>query len=389
MATSGEQKNQYATINFYNVEPALQSLVFPGAEIYMGITIHNYTNITGRSIALYITPKNDEFFPIEIGYTDVNFPNEDVAGTTYTSIKCKIPTGLDYFFKDRYAIEMNFYFAIYDAKGGENGNYNSTSNTYNNIGSNHYFVMKRYALLPEIKSLSFERANKHEIIIDDTYDHDEYTFDNEGLYALCTDFKISINSVANIDDIKIKTIEIKNIGSVETYNIDKIPDEILELALTDDGYVEVKPELLDFYQFLTLGAYDITINIGDSVELATFTYRLERAFANMHLSGAENGGVAFGGFSNSTDDNPMHEVFYPSYFYGGIKYIDSESIKVIGNIVWPIGSRITMATGTISDSNGNSLDYEKDPNNIFGGYWKNYTTGVWTRVELYDPENDI
>jgi hypothetical protein len=38
----------------------------------------------------------------------------------------------------------------------------------------------------------------------------------------------------------------------------------------------------------------------------------------MHLSGAANGGVCFGGFSKSTYEQPMFECYYPAYFYGGI-----------------------------------------------------------------------
>lgn len=47
--------------------------------------------------------------------------------------------------------------------------------------------------------------------------------------------------------------------------------------------------------------------VVDSVEEV-----LERAFANVHLSGCTTGGVAFGKFSSSTEDNPYFECVYPT-----------------------------------------------------------------------------
>jgi len=46
-----------------------------------------------------------------------------------------------------------------------------------------------------------------------------------------------------------------------------------------------------------------------------------RAFANLHLSGAQSGGVCFGGFSSSTEGNPKLESHYPAHLYGGIDRI--------------------------------------------------------------------
>lgn len=57
---------------------------------------------------------------------------------------------------------------------------------------------------------------------------------------------------------------------------------------------------------------------GDKYENITAASSIFKAFANMHLSGAANGGVCFGGFSKSTYEQPMFECYYPAYFYGGI-----------------------------------------------------------------------
>ena len=57
---------------------------------------------------------------------------------------------------------------------------------------------------------------------------------------------------------------------------------------------------------------------GDKYENSSASSNIFKAFANMHLSGAANGGVCFGGFSKSTYEQPMFECYYPAYFYGGI-----------------------------------------------------------------------
>lgn len=106
----------------------------------------------------------------------------------------------------------------------------------------------------------------------------------------------------------------------------------------------------------------------------------------MHLSGTKNGGVAFGGFCNSTDDDPKFECFYPVVLWGGIEYIDPSGSKAIGNLIYPVGSAY------ITDwSSGN------DPRKIYGGDWEFvgniYMTNeryaqIYIRTALYDPEKE-
>jgi hypothetical protein len=70
--------------------------------------------------------------------------------------------------------------------------------------------------------------------------------------------------------------------------------------------------------------HDLVLTFGDEYELATSsTVTIPRGFANMHLSGKSTGGVCFGGFCKSTENNPMFECYYPAYFYGGIEGIKS------------------------------------------------------------------
>lgn len=50
----------------------------------------------------------------------------------------------------------------------------------------------------------------------------------------------------------------------------------------------------------------------------TVTATVPVVFANFHLAGCKTGGASFGGFSTSTEGNPLFECRYPAYFYGGI-----------------------------------------------------------------------
>lgn len=66
---------------------------------------------------------------------------------------------------------------------------------------------------------------------------------------------------------------------------------------------------------------------GDEFESAQAGMLVVRAFANMHLSGMETGGVCFGGFSSSLNGRPKLESYYPAYFYGGIEGVTNYSLR--------------------------------------------------------------
>lgn len=68
-------------------------------------------------------------------------------------------------------------------------------------------------------------------------------------------------------------------------------------------------------------AWDFLLVFGDAYESTSVRLNVGRAFANMHLSGAETGGVCFGGFSSSEEGDPKLESHYPAHLYGGIRRI--------------------------------------------------------------------
>ncbi len=65
--------------------------------------------------------------------------------------------------------------------------------------------------------------------------------------------------------------------------------------------------------------YSFLLYLTNGYENAYAVGSIARAFANMHLSGCSTGGVAFGKFCKSTENNPMFECNYPAYFYKGVQ----------------------------------------------------------------------
>ena len=64
--------------------------------------------------------------------------------------------------------------------------------------------------------------------------------------------------------------------------------------------------------------FSFLLVVSDGYETATAQITVDRAFANLHLSGKTTGGVAFGRFSTAQQGVPKFECDYPSYLYGGI-----------------------------------------------------------------------
>ena len=64
--------------------------------------------------------------------------------------------------------------------------------------------------------------------------------------------------------------------------------------------------------------YTFLLVVTDGYETATSLVSVDRAFANMHLSGHSTGGVAIGKFSAATYGHPLFECEFPAVFGGGI-----------------------------------------------------------------------
>lgn len=171
-----------------------------------------------------------------------------------------------------------------------------------------------------------------------------YTENDEGTIVF-GNISISLPDGLTSSAITSSSIRIEpSTGNATTYT-SRLSSK-LSTILSSSGYSEINTStgtvtisassaLLNGYTFETKYSYKITFSVGDSYNTYQTSVDIGRSFANVHMSGAANGGICFGGFSTSTDDNPKFECYYPAYFYGGIQgsggmqggITDSVSIK--------------------------------------------------------------
>lgn len=88
-------------------------------------------------------------------------------------------------------------------------------------------------------------------------------------------------------------------------------------ALTAEGY---RRDVTALSEVTLDRGYDYTfwLTFGDGYESVTAKAVAPSAFANVHLSGCETGGVAFGKFSGSAENAPLFECRYPAVLEGGL-----------------------------------------------------------------------
>ena len=132
-------------------------------------------------------------------------------------------------------------------------------------------------------------------------------------------------------------------------------------------------------QFSNASDWPVYVTFGDDYEQARLSGTVFRAFSNMHLSAARNGGVAFGGFSSATDASPKLESRYPCYFYGGVPVLAVTWVNVAVN-----GGVITPNDNNYGDG---ALRVAKIGSHVFvrGGIYANSKTNVATLPAGYRP----
>lgn len=203
-----------------------------------------------------------------------------------------------------------------------------------------------YRIDPVSRFADFERY----MLIDGAYEaNDEGT-------ALIGQLQIGLAAGRDETDITIATVKVSDdTGVVGTLALSQ---NLLAAALSQAGYVETIPTLFANMTFNTSSGYTLEFRIGDAYDVAVFTVEISRAFANVHLSGARNGGVAFGKFSSATDSAPLFECMYPAKFYDRVEFANAAGLI---DLIHPINSiYITMSND--------------DPNTLFAG-----TT--WVKIE--------
>ena len=117
-------------------------------------------------------------------------------------------------------------------------------------------------------------------------------------------------------------------------------------ATVDDTLVPLNCTLEEIYAGITDSTAAVTqtfsngsdcaflLQVSNGYETASAFSEIDRAFANVHLSGNTNGGVTFGGFCDR--NNPgRFECYYPAFFYGGINIGggSSSTVNISENVV--------------------------------------------------------
>ena len=72
--------------------------------------------------------------------------------------------------------------------------------------------------------------------------------------------------------------------------------------------------------FVNGSVYSFLLVVTDGIETASAMCVVDRAFANLHLSGQPTGGVAIGKFSAATYGNPLFECAFPIVLSGSENY---------------------------------------------------------------------
>ena len=72
--------------------------------------------------------------------------------------------------------------------------------------------------------------------------------------------------------------------------------------------------------FANGSAFSFLLVVSDGIETASAMCVVDRAFANLHLSGQPTGGVAIGKFSAAIYGNPLFECAFPLVLSGSKTY---------------------------------------------------------------------
>lgn len=182
--------------------------------------------------------------------------------------------------------------------------------------------------------------------------------DESGVY-LMLGVKLALSANADQPAMKIRMHYAEN-GSANASSpyIDLTSERTKLLnGVTDDV------SIIDEMTFSNASTWDFLLVFGDEYENVSLRRNIFKAFANLHLSGRKNGGVAMGGFSSATDDAPKFECFYPAYFYGGValgglKDISTEEVDT--GTKWLNGKRIYAKTLVKTGAAGNGVTHSID-----------------------------
>ena len=152
--------------------------------------------------------------------------------------------------------------------------------------------------------------------------------DDEGESVL-TDLKISAAPEANVGNTTLKLYYAQNAPAAET---DEYIDLTAHIPALLDGVTDSTGLIAQ--QFDNGSDWSFMLVFTDGYEPVAAFYTLSKSFANVHLSGASTGGVAFGKFSASEEGTPLFECEYPAIMSGGIRGVTNYALGEV-----PTGGR--------------------------------------------------
>ena len=139
-------------------------------------------------------------------------------------------------------------------------------------------------------------------------------------------------------------------------------------------------------------SYVLKGTLSSSLESGSASCSIAKAFVNMHLSAATNGGVAFGSFSTSSNASPKFENNYPAYFYNAMTVsgtFTASGAAYIGGDLTVTGALILR--GSMSNfkggyySAGNVAAGGDVTKNI--GFGATFKSTPFTQISLYGDSN--
>lgn len=310
MATYAYQQNFFTASEGYvkyNISPDFGNYIAPGETVTItGVVRCNISARTyiGIDIASSISWKDGYIVPL--CETSVSIPK---SKETSFSVTFQIPTLPDEFGTSRVRYGyLRFSVSQNDGSGDVLVKDSAQKITY-----------LSYRLAPTFNKAEFFRC----MLTNSTYkENDEGT-------VVFGNISISLPDGLTSSAITSSSIRIEpSTGNATTYT-SRLSSK-WSTILSSSGYSEINTNtgivtisassaLLNGYTFETKYSYKITFSVGDSYNTYQTSVNIGRSFANVHMSGAANGGICFGGFSTSTDDDPKFECYYPAYFYGGIQ----------------------------------------------------------------------
>lgn len=324
----------------YTITPDIGSNVFIDDEITVeGTIFHTGNENIIRCIALLISWPGSMAW--DEGSYEVGYINKNIKADVQTNFKIvgKIPEKID-------THEMYISFGVKNAPGPfyEGDRTGAEVQLTGSDGIYQYYNVHAYVFSVLAEEMQLNRAS---------YSAGAYLDDDEGSYIICRKIKLALDKSIVISNITKKQFNVVAADNSTNYTIN-ISDSAFNAMVSSNGYSESTPSIFSGRTFSSTKSYNVYLIIGMFGVEKTYKFVISSSFANMHLSGAADGGVSFGGFSSSTAGNPKLESYYKAYMYEGFS---DETLKLIGNAMYPVGSIFLSLDNT-------------SPQTLFGGRWE-------------------